>query len=124
VADFIGETNWLSAEVRAASQDRLQLQTEFGAFESSVVAGLAVGAKVWLGFRPETVKLGVNGINSLEAKLAHVTYLGDVEQYGLELRPGTLIKAVEQNPDIPRAIGATMQCHVRPEDCLVLPRTA
>jgi iron(III) transport system ATP-binding protein len=124
VADFIGETNWLTAEVLAASSERLQLQTDFGPFESRAVAGIVAGAKVWLGFRPETVKLGANGTNSLEARLAQVTYLGDVEQYGLELRPGAMIKAVEQNPDAPRALGTTMKCHVPPDDCLVLPRSS
>ncbi len=122
VADFIGETNWIEAEVRSVSATECKLQTELGLFTSAPGSKLNAGAKVWLGFRPEAVQIGTNGTNSFDTTIAHVSYLGEVEQYGLEFSPGKILKAFEQNPIEIRRVGASLTLHVRPQDCLVLPR--
>jgi hypothetical protein len=41
----------------------------------------------------------------------------------LEVLPGKTIKAFEQNPAEIRRAGAPLAVHVRPQDCLVLPRS-
>src|SRR5439155_1148524 len=51
VADFMGETNWLAAEVLGQSGDAMRLKTELGEFRAPAEAFFAVGRKVWLGFR-------------------------------------------------------------------------
>ena len=122
VADFIGETNWIEAEVKSANGDELVLHTELGAFTANAAKRNA-GEKLWLGFRPEAVQIGGNGTNSFQTTIAHVSYLGEVEQYGLEFLPGKTIKAFEQNPVAIRRVGAKLAVHVRPQDCLVLPRS-
>ena len=66
VADFIGETNWVEAEVRSASANELSLQTELGNFTTATHKSLKPGEKVWLGFRPEAVQIGGNGTNSFQ----------------------------------------------------------
>src|SRR3989454_2281679 len=53
VADFIGETNWFSAQVQAQSDTSLILASECGEFRALDGAKFHVGRKVWLGFRPE-----------------------------------------------------------------------
>jgi len=121
VADFIGETNWLPAQVQSASADFLRLQTELGPFSVARTDAYQSGDQVWLGFRPEAVQIGGNGINSLKTTVTHVSYLGEVEQYGLEILPGRQIKAIEQNPLEIRRVGEPLVIHVRPQDCLVLP---
>ncbi len=123
VADFIGETNWLPAQVQSASGDLLRLQTEVGPFSVARSDAYHAGDRVWLGFRPEAVQIGGNGINSLKTTVTHVSYLGEVEQYGLEILPGKQIKAFEQNPVEIRRVGQPLVVHVRPQDCLVLPAT-
>ncbi|HYV32776.1 MAG TPA: ABC transporter ATP-binding protein, partial [Candidatus Binatia bacterium] len=122
VADFIGETNWIPGEVLSVSADLLTLQTQFGPFSAISTAGRQPGDKVWLGFRPEAVHIGLNGVNALKTTISYVSYLGEVEQYGLEIVPGKQIKAFEQNPIELRRVGAPLTVHVRPQDCLVLPR--
>lgn len=122
VADFIGETNWVEAEVKSAGANGLLLQTGFGAITTMTAASHATGDKVWLGFRPEAVQIGANGTNSFQATITHVSYLGEVEQYGLEILSGRSIKAFEQNPAEIRRAGTSLTVHVRPQDCLVLPR--
>lgn len=121
VADFIGETNWLLAEVAATSSSELALKTELGLFKASTKLTAPTGAKVWVGLRPEAVQIGVNETNSFRTTIAHVSYLGEIEQYGLEILPGRIIKAFEQNPLEIRQIGTPLMVHVRPQDLLVLP---
>ena len=120
VADFIGETNWLRAKVIGASESGLHRQTELGVFKALTNPSPPVSSPVWLGFRPEAVQFGPSEINSFKTRIAHVSYLGEIEQYGLELSPGRIIKAFEQNPLEIRQVGAPLMVHVRPQDLLVL----
>src|SRR5947209_12379465 len=48
VADFIGETNWLAAEVLGWSDGAMRLKTDFGEFLTDAGTALAVGGMVWL----------------------------------------------------------------------------
>jgi iron(III) transport system ATP-binding protein len=124
VADFIGETNWLEAQVDAVSGAEISVATEFGPFRAAATGSLAVGQKVWLGFRPEAVEMGASPVNALNTTIVHVSYLGEIEQYGLQLAPGRIIKAFEQNPLEIRQAGAPLAVHVRPQNLLVLPHIA
>jgi iron(III) transport system ATP-binding protein len=123
VADFIGETNWVPGEVKSISPDTLTVQTGIGLITAATGFAAKAGDSVWLGFRPEAVAIGANGVNSFETTIAHVSYLGEVEQYGLDAGLGRTLKAFEQNPEMIRRVGAALTVHLRPQDCLVLPRT-
>ena len=121
VADFIGEMNWLAAEVREQSNGETRLQTEFGEFRAPTVTRLAVGQRVWLGFRPEAVEIGPGRTNSLSPTIAHVSYLGEIEQYALRLSPTITLTAFESNPKEIRRAGDPLAVHIHPENLLVLP---
>jgi iron(III) transport system ATP-binding protein len=121
VADFIGETNWLAGTVTSASAGELEVKTDAGVLRAASSRALAGGAKVQVGFRPEAVHIGANGVNELRTRIAHVSYLGEIEQYALEVAPGCVVKAFEQNPEEIRQVGAPLAVHVRPQDVLVLP---
>jgi len=120
VADFIGETNWFSAQVQESGEAELLLRTSFGELRAPARPGLAKDEKVWIGFRPEAVQIGPAPINSLKTTIVHVSYLGEIEQYGLEISPGNRFKAFEQNPLEIRRIGTGLIVHVRPQDLMVL----
>ena len=120
VADFIGETNWLSAEVVSAGPEGILLKTDAGPFQAQPGSTAAPGDAVWLGFRPEAVAMGAAPVNSFQTIIRQVTYLGEIEQYHLELPGGGLIKAFEQNPLAIRRPGTALPVHVRPEDLLLL----
>jgi iron(III) transport system ATP-binding protein len=122
VADFIGETNWIEATVQAEGPDDLALATEYGVFRSPRQSGWAAGTKVSLGFRPEAVRIGSAPVNCLQVTIAHVSYLGEIEQYELQLGSSIRIKAFEQNPLEIRRVGTALAVHIRPQDLLVLPR--
>ena len=121
VADFIGEINWLEAQVQDQSDGAMRLRTDFGEFRALPQTRLAAGQKAWLGFRPEAVEIGVSQHNSLGTTIAHVSYLGEVEQYELKLSSSVTIKAFEQNPQEIRRVGEPLSVHVRPQNLLVLP---
>ena len=120
VADFIGETNWLPAEVQRRSDDEVIVKTDFGEFHAPLDAKFSVKQKVWMGFRPEAVEMGADRHNSLATTIAHVSYLGETEQYELRLSPSATIKAVEQNPQQIRRVGQPLAVHVSPHNLLLL----
>ncbi len=124
VADFIGEINWLPATVRSAGPDGVRLATSFGEFLAPPGAGMPTGGAVRLGFRPEAVQIGPGTANTLRTRIARVTYLGEIEQYRLELPGGPTLKAFEQNPAEVRRAGEELIVHVRPADLIVLPADA
>src|SRR5436190_8268784 len=81
VADFIGETNWYQAEVRSVSPEAATVATPWATFQVSPAPALPIGTRVWLGFRPESVRFGSSSssCNQLEVTVSQTTYLGDVE---------------------------------------------
>ncbi|MCI0748260.1 MAG: ABC transporter ATP-binding protein [Verrucomicrobia subdivision 3 bacterium] len=122
VADFMGETNWFSAEVSRNSGGGVVFNTEIGTFVGANGTGsFSPGQRIMLGFRPEAVEFGVAGENSIQTTIADVSYLGDVEQYGLKVASGRVVKAFERNPTDIRQAGTQLVVHVRPENLLILP---
>jgi len=121
VADFIGETNWLNATVRAQTDGAVILESECGEFRALTGARFEAGRKVRLGFRPEAVEIGTHDSNALMATIAQVSYLGDTEQYELKLSSGAVIKAMEQNPQEIRHVGEPLTVHVDARNLFVLP---
>jgi ABC-type Fe3+/spermidine/putrescine transport system ATPase subunit len=121
VADFMGDTNWFRAEVARNSNGRVVLNTDLGAFTATSEAGGPVaGDRVLLGFRPEAVEFGGSDLNSIAATVSDVSYLGEIEQYGLKTAAGATIKALERNPVEVRRAGTPTVVHVRPENLMIL----
>jgi iron(III) transport system ATP-binding protein len=117
VADFIGETNWLTGKLIS----RTEVETEVGLFQVTE-SKLSVGQNVWLGFRPESVEIGEDSVNTLATTIAHVSYLGEIEEYQLRLSDAIKVKAFEQNPLEIRRVDTPLKAYIRPQDFLVLPR--
>jgi ABC-type Fe3+/spermidine/putrescine transport system ATPase subunit len=124
VADFIGESNWVDGEVQSVAGGEVTLQTPLGVLRSMPPPhgpALTPGARVQVGFRPEAVRIGPGSMNSFPTRIAHVSYLGEIEQYGLEYAPGQVLKAFEQNPLDIRKVGEALTVHVLSQDILILP---
>jgi iron(III) transport system ATP-binding protein len=118
VADFIGETNWVDGTVASVSDNGVTVRTQFGAVTAAGRGSFATGQKVSVGIRPEAVRIGEAPLNAFEARIDWVTYLGEIEQYRLDLG-GASLKAFEQNPLEIRQKKDVVRMHVRPEDVLV-----
>jgi ABC-type Fe3+/spermidine/putrescine transport system ATPase subunit len=121
VADFIGETNWVRGRVERVGEQELEVSTELGPMIVPSLPRTVQGASLLIGFRPEAVELGFSSINGFTTRILGVSYLGEIEQYRLEVPSGQVIKAFEQNPREIRQVGDTLPIHVRPQNCLVLP---
>ena len=100
VASFIGQTNVFSGTVESASGDRLTLRTGAGASIEAVAAeGDAgeTGSKTHAAVRPEKVRFGADGDNTLPGVVKQVVYLGLSTQYIVELERGTRLVLYQQN---------------------------
>ncbi|MEI7733326.1 MAG: ABC transporter ATP-binding protein [Verrucomicrobiota bacterium] len=121
VADFIGETNWLTATVERHTGGEMTLATSAGPLVAVADVRWQPGARVLAGFRPESVEIGESAVNRFATRISYVCYLGEVEQYELVIPGGERIKAFEQNPDHIRQVGAALSVYVRPQNIMVLP---
>jgi iron(III) transport system ATP-binding protein len=120
VADFMGDANWFRAEVSRNSTNALELKTEIGLLTAAETDSWAAGQHVLVGFRPEAVEFGAGQVNSIPTTVADVSYLGEIEQYGLKTASDITIKALERNPVEVRRTGAQVVVHVRPENLMIL----
>ena len=102
VADFVGEINLLPGEVSAVG-DVACVETGLGATRCRTgYDGIEKGDRVSLAVRPEALSLlddePTDVENTFAGTVRSVTYLGDLEQYVVELEDGTRVKVVEHNP--------------------------
>ncbi len=82
VADFVGTMNFLEGLVEEGG--RLAVA---GATLSAPGHGIAAGAAVRIGFRPEDVRLMTRpGVNSFEARVHSIDFLGSFARAGLTLK--------------------------------------
>ncbi len=126
VANFIGETDFVSGKIIATNGARATVETTLGRFEGvlgDAAAKPAAGAIVTVSIRPECWKLGrepVGAQNSVRGKIGAAIYLGEVAQYDF-IAGGTLLKIIEMNL---RFAGASapgeLTASVDPEDVVVL----
>jgi len=122
VADFVGAMNWLPGQVKNRNASGLSVSVGIADWQAPSHSSLVAGDPVWVGFRPETLRLGTSPVNPISASLVTVNYLGDIEEYELQLSNGLILKAVEMNPAGSRQPGTILDGHVPPEHLLVFPR--
>jgi len=109
VADFIGESNFLSATVRQIEQEQVLCQTAGGqSIGCKIREGVSQGASVTLSIRPERLQLSATSSeNSTPCTLIEASYLGTDWQYQVALEDGSRlrIRSPNQAEQIPFASG-------------------
>jgi iron(III) transport system ATP-binding protein len=126
VADFLGETNFLEATVRARRGDELLLDSPAGELVSKSFDPELVPDRgnVTCSIRPESLRPTTDaGANSFEGKCLHTIYLGEMAQHHLALADETRLRVYELNPKggIPSGNGnVPMRVNVDPHDVVVL----
>ncbi len=142
VAEFLGETNFIPAKVVSEPDSRglVELDTLAGPLRAVEAEGLSLrpGSSVVCSVRPEAFRLADAGAsgrdNALPAVHRETTYLGEIAQHLVELkpRPGQaarheLIKLAELNPSGaqvghgPLRPGAEVRIAADPGDVVILP---
>lgn len=136
VADFLGETNFITAEVKGRESDGtggevVMLDTPMGLLKSSVFPeGLPSGGNVTCSIRPEAIKLhvkghgdagqGSGGVNAFDTNRSDVIYLGEMAQHLLVVDDQTRLKAFELNPRLVDTPGDALAASVDPRDVVIL----
>jgi iron(III) transport system ATP-binding protein len=103
VANFIGETDFLSGQVLAVSGDKATVETAVGKFDGILGDPKrlpAVGATVTVSIRPECWELhhDAQTHNAVRGRIGESIYLGEVAQYEFITPAGTHLKIFERNP--------------------------
>jgi len=100
VADFIGETNFLSGKVKEQHGESATVELP-GGLNVRAVSEKAVtnGAEVSVAVRPEKMHLNADGetANKYTGRVANVVYIGTDTHYGVELPGGNHVRVREQN---------------------------
>jgi iron(III) transport system ATP-binding protein len=123
VADFLGETNFIAAEVTATNGSTVTLHTPAGDIVSSIKDGdIPKGGNVTCSIRPEAVRFVDNGgtDNALVGKRVQTIYLGEMAQHLIELDDGTILKALELHPTHFGKPGNSVRMAVSPKDVILL----
>jgi iron(III) transport system ATP-binding protein len=126
VANFIGETDFVSGRIVTTNGARATVETAIGCFEGvlgDAAAKPAVGATVTVSIRPECWKLGrepAAGQNRVRGKIGGAIYLGEIAQYDF-IAGDALLKIIEINPRLAGAAASgELTAGVDPEDVVVL----
>ncbi len=127
VADFIGEMNFLNANVVSTNGKEAVVAVGNNQLRASLADSLSlpltVSQQVTIGIRPEAIGIESPTTPSLQhsnspipATIEQTTYLGEIEQYTLKLPDGQTLKAVEPNPPFDRKRGDTVRLLIFPAD--------
>jgi spermidine/putrescine transport system ATP-binding protein len=100
VANFIGETNFLQAELAGTSGDKANVRLTCGgaALAATLPQGFAPKDKVTIVVRPEHAQIVGNGTQAtLSGKLEHVVYFGTDTHFHVRLQDGSEFIVRQQN---------------------------
>lgn len=133
IAGFIGETNLLDGVMREPSAQEAVVESPLGPLRSThFKQAFKKGEAVTLSLRPEAIRIDWDkrgpeaaGANFFMAKIDHLTYLGESEQFQLSLPSGLTLKVnFYHAPEHNFHEGDSIGCSIDPEDVLVLPSQA
>lgn len=126
VADFIGETNFLSGKVVRSGGGLVNLDTKLGNVNG--VSGdpdreFADGEEVQISIRPECIQIDryPGEENCFEGKIGESVYYGETAQYQFICGEDCRLKVFELNPRFLNRVGQSgLYGYMDPEDVVVL----
>ncbi len=130
VADFIGLSNLVPAEVAGVAQGLADYRTAVGTLSGLARDGLGVGSPAWLSIRPEHFRIvREGGDETLRSKPNHLygtvtdtAFLGNLMDYRIEVGSGLRLRA-QGSPGDAAAIGERVKLTFSPQDAWPLPKT-
>jgi spermidine/putrescine transport system ATP-binding protein len=129
VADFLGETNFLTAEVSRFSPTETTLQSPIGTLVSTTVPEAAnerrsvtvsIRPEAWTVMSDDKATTAAGDPNLFTGRRLRSTYLGEIAQHIVELREGHTVAVSELNPRVDRSSPAEITLHVSPTDVVML----
>lgn len=127
VADFLGETNFVIAELTGRDGDQVILNCPAGPMRSTSVPEepISQGA-VTCSIRPEAIRVldpdqpPPPQDNCFDAKLTETVYLGEMAQYQLVVAGAMTLKVFDLNPRNMSKNGGIMRIGFAPRDVVIL----
>ncbi len=123
VADFLGETNFVAAVVKDASNGRLELDFGAGSLISTAFSeSTPRSGNVTCSLRPEALRIELKdgaGPNRYPAVVRESIYLGEMAQHLLEMEGDVTVKVLELNPRL-IVEGQKVAVSIAPEDVVLL----
>lgn len=121
VAEFIGETNFVSGRVKEVAAGRAIVQLANGQHISLGVEGLMTGAQVSVSVRPERVRPGQGSptSNVISGTVVDVVYHGDHLQIVLDSGGQRVLMKSDRN-ETPPDIGGRLDVSFSPGDCWIV----
>jgi iron(III) transport system ATP-binding protein len=99
VADFLGETNFLTATVKTIDNGIAVLDTPIGTLRSATVqSNTPKSGNVTCSIRPEAIRIHADeddAVNSVHGKCVATIFLGDFQQHRIEMPGGQVFIAIE-----------------------------
>lgn len=126
VADFLGETNFISAEVKGAEAGELILHAPMGEVRArGLREDTPRSGNLTCSIRPEAWRIEGDGsavapaVNTWNGRLIDTVYHGEAGRHEVELDGDVTIHVLEANPR-DRMRGQSLRLHVDPADVVVL----
>ncbi len=125
VANFVGESNLLQAEVTAAGNGRLRLRTTGGSELVVAGDGRRIGERLLVLMRPESLRLSLDegaAESSLPGVIEEVIYLGGFRRYSIRINPQEVltVRLPPQSGTGQLASGTRVQVILEPRSARVL----
>ncbi len=95
IADFIGEANFLDAEVKSSSEEKALISVCGHEMTVNNYIGATEGNSVSLVLRPENLKLSDSGV--LKGKVVLSTFMGSYQYYQVDVE-GKIVQITDYNP--------------------------
>jgi len=114
VAEFIGETNFVTAK-----QTPEGLQTSFGTLQADCEGSTG---EIVCSIRPEAIEVRNSPAktNGFVGTCKETIYLGEIAQHKIEVEGNIVLRVMEGNPSHLDKVGKTMNLHVKPVDVVPL----
>lgn len=130
VANFLGQSNLLAAEVTGKSGDDVLVEAYGTRFSVPVSRARVVEGPVYLGVRPEKMRLAASsdevpgGHQWVAGVVAHSSYMGVSTQYLVRTSWGTEVSVFAPNSEAggPLPVGTDVVVHWLPQHAFLLAR--
>lgn len=126
VANFLGETNFIPAQIIGRQDGAVVLDSPLGKLHSTAfVDNLPETGNVTCSIRPETITAASREpdsafSNQFSAKQQQTVFLGELAQHVLSVNDDLALKRFELNPRTPRPAGTEVKLQVASQDVVIL----
>ena len=126
VANFLGETNFIPAQIIGRHDGAVVLDSPLGKLHSTAfVDNLPDTGNVTCSIRPETITVATREPdsafgNQIQAKQYQTVFLGELAQHVMHVNDDLELKCFELNPRTPKPTGTDIKLQVASQDVVIL----